>query len=74
MCKLIGLIIFAVAGVLSTSEAYTQTAVRTPDLRTAQPLPTRVSPGVGTHRGKLAWRDGRWRHTARTCGTAIGST
>lgn len=45
--------------------AFTQTAFGTQGLRTAQPLPTRTSPGVGAHRGKLAWRDGRWHHTAR---------
>jgi hypothetical protein len=66
MWKLIGPIIFVVAArILSPSEAYTQTSFGTPGLRTAQPLPTRISPGVGEHRGKLSWREGRWRHTAR---------
>jgi hypothetical protein len=51
--------------VLLPSKAVTQNTFGKQDHRTAQSLPTRTSPGVGAHRGKLAWRAGRWHHTAR---------
>jgi hypothetical protein len=59
------IIIVAAAMLLPCVPALAQTGPGTQSRRLVQPLPPRTSGSVGVHRGRRAWENGRWHHTAR---------